>query len=117
MSLESERIISGQDIMNEPTVDPYIVIIDRGVTDANEPYVTYKKTDEPPYAEWTVIGLCCCCGVCEVGAVNPYLVWQGEVGTPFACIDSRHPDRLDCPVTPAFFGDKLPPSCTLRLQE
>jgi len=103
--------------MNEPTLDPSITIIDRGTTPDGEAFVTYRQVDGDITKEWTVLGTCICCGVCEIGSVNPYLIWQGEPGTPYACIDSRHPDRIDAPVAPSFFGDDLPVECTLRLQE
>lgn len=99
----------------EITADPNIVIVDRGVTPDGDSFVTYRwinyMTGHTP--DWTVLGTCICCGLCEVGANNPYLEWKGEPGISGSCVDTRWPNLPDVPVSPAFF-DMLEEPCTLR---
>lgn len=88
-----------------PTVDPHVVI------ESQAPgVVVYRQTTTG--ARWRIRGTCCCCGACEVGAVNPWLRWQGPVGTPMACVDIRGMDRPDVPVTPEL-PIRMAPYCTL----
>ena len=98
--------------MNEPTMDPEVWIVERRT---REGVVVYKSNDG---TTWEIVGTCTACGECEVGiseeeALRRKLVWQGEVGTPFACIEADWTlDRLDSPVTPDIV--KGHPHCTLR---
>jgi len=102
----------------EATADPNIVIVDRGFTSEGVPYVTYHWINNMAVhtSDWTVLGTCICCGLCEVGANNPYLEWRGDPGVSGSCVDTRWPNLPDVPVAPAFF-DKLEEPCTLRLKD
>lgn len=75
-----------------------------------EGWIIYRDTGSGE--RWRIAGVCCCCGLCEVGAVNPHLVWLGPPGTPGACVDARGADRPDVPVRPELPG-KMGPACTL----
>lgn len=77
----------------EPTADPTCFIEERGPE-----YVIYRNIEGE---RWIIRGVCVACGECEVGAINPDLVWTGlPVGTPGACLDRTFGTRLDNPVRP-----------------
>ena len=81
----------------EITVDPTCWITERGVR-MGVPFVRYATTEGDA---WEIRGVCAACGECEVGAVNPNLVWTGiPVGEAGACLDSTYATRLDVPVRP-----------------
>ena len=87
-----------------PTVEPGVVI------ESSCPGVTVYQ-DLTTGARWRIDGVCTCCGLCEVGAVNLYLEWRGLPGTPGACVDRRGMTRPDVPIRP-----ELPvklPGCVL----
>lgn len=78
------------------TVDPTVVIAARGMQ-----FVVYQTVPPAKRERWIIRGVCSACGSCEVGAVNPDLIWTGQpVGTAGACLDRRFGERLDVPVRP-----------------
>ncbi len=85
--------------MPEPTLDASIVIVERPSEDA----VVYERV--PTGERWKVSGSCNQCGLCVVGAVGDWYVWDGAPGTPGANRDTRVPGRLDDPVCPGFLED------------
>lgn len=79
--------------MNIPTKDPNIFIIEQ-----SPGKVVYEtNTGE----KWEMLGTCNMCGLCEVGGIDPEIVWNEGVlpGQPNACYNSN-PNRLDNPCRP-----------------
>ena len=92
----------------EPTLDPGVVIVARGVTTGGVPWMVYEGEGR----RWRVSGTCNQCGLCVVGAAHPeHYAWDGPPGMPYAVRDLRLPGRLDEPVALGFERDL--PGCTL----
>lgn len=93
----------------EPTADP-TCFIEKREGEGKSQSITYRNLDGE---RWVIRGLCIACGECEVGAVNPNLVWTGiSVGEPGACLDSTFGTRLDVPIRPEL--TRKMPHCTLE---
>lgn len=90
--------------MNESTVDPDVVIIERGTIN-NVPYIHYERISNGE--QWRVLGTCNQCGLCVIGVNAPdgRYVWDGPPGTPLASRDLWYGQRLDEPLTVAFKQD------------
>jgi hypothetical protein len=86
--------------MNTPTLDFDIVIISE-----NENSKTYERISTGE--RWVVSGICNQCGLCVVGAVGDWYIWDGPPGTPGANRDTRAPNRLDDPIVPGFIEDMI----------
>lgn len=85
-----------------PTIDDDIVIESATV---NPPVTIYRRVSTG--ARWRVTGACNQCGLCVVGAVGDWYVWDGPAGTPNANRDTRWPNRLDDPITPELLPDMV----------
>lgn len=85
--------------MPEPTLDADIVI----VAHESDGAVVYERVSDG--TRWRVAGTCNQCGLCVIGAVADWYVWDGPPGTPGASRDTRVPGRLDDPVCPGFLED------------
>jgi hypothetical protein len=95
----------------EPTLDPAVVIVARGIDAGGAPFVSYQHADG---RRWIVRGACNQCGLCVVGAAHPeHYRWHGEPGTPGAVTDLRvAAGRLDEPIAPHF----AIAGCVLRVE-
>lgn len=78
----------------EPTEDPHVVIIERAPG-----RVRYRHANGE---EWTVLGECNRCGLCEIGTAARRLIWSHPPGIPYACLDLDYPARRDIPMRPPF---------------
>jgi hypothetical protein len=87
--------------VNEPTLDADIVVVGR--EDGPPPVVVYRRVSTND--TWAVSGTCNQCGLCVIGAVGEWYVWNGPPGTPGASSDTRVPGRADDPVCPGFIED------------
>ena len=86
------------------TEDPTVMIEDIGPA-----WVIYRDHDGK---RWIMRGTCNQCGECEVGAINPNIMWIGNpVGEPGSCRDVMYGIRRDIPVRPEI-KQKFP-NCSL----
>lgn len=86
----------------ERTLDPDVEVVARE-GDGPTALVRYRRVSDG--STWAVRGACNRCGLCVLGAVGDWYVWDGPPGTPGASRDLRVPGRADDPVTPGFFAD------------
>lgn len=95
---------------DELTIDPDVVIEERGHHGDREPYIVYRSLANGQ--RWEVSGECNQCGQCWEGCDDPTIGWTGSpIGEPGAFIDLREPPVLDCPVRPELKQDC--PACVL----
>lgn len=87
--------------MTELTLDIDIIIVSRAP--GPPPVVEYERVSTGE--RWRVVGSCNQCGLCVIGAVGEWYVWDGPPGTHGANRDTRTPGRLDDPVCPGFIED------------
>lgn len=91
-----------------PTTEPGLFIEKSGES--------FKQYFSPITLErWIIYGTCNQCGLCEVGAIEDYIIWiSGKVpGEPYACYDKRVLEgRKDVPIRPEL-SVKMGPQCSL----
>jgi hypothetical protein len=82
--------------VDEPTIDFDIVVVGR--SEGPPPVIVYRRLSSGE--QWAVRGTCNQCGLCVIGAVGDWYVWNGPPGTPGASSDLRVPGRPDDPICP-----------------
>ena len=87
--------------MHELTLDPDVVVVARDY--GSSPRIVYERISSGE--RWAVTGECNRCGLCVIGAVGDWYVWDGPAGTPNASRDLRVPNRPDDPICPGFIED------------